>query len=139
MSTRNYDTIEDQVKSESTYDLGFRVLTSQLTITDIKSGDSIVVPYESIVNKYRYFLEDYIQEIELDEIQYETFRQNPHALSEALYGTTQFWHVLLELNHCVSRVEFNLRKVKYYSPNSIITIINEVLLKGEQENEININ
>jgi len=138
MATNNYDTIEEQVEDEGDYEFGFRELTSQLTINDEISGNSIVVPYISLINTYRYFLEDYIEEIELDEIQYETFRQNPQALSEALYGTIHFWHILLELNHCVSRIDFNLKKVKYYNTNKIISLINEIQLKNEQLGEINI-
>ena len=138
MATKNYDTIQLQVQDEQTYELGFRQMTDPLKITDSKSGDSIVVPYNSLINRYRYYLEDYIETIELDEVQYETFRQNPQVLSEALYGTVHFWFTLLELNNCISRTKFNVRKVKYYSPSKIHQILNEVLLKVEQEKEINI-
>lgn len=137
--TSNYDKIEHQVSVESKFEMGFRELTDKLTITDSKSGDSIIVPYTSLINKYRYFLEDYIEEMELTEIQYESFRQNPQALSEALYGTIHFWNVLLELNNCISRVKFNLKKIKYYNPDQIYQIINEVQLKAAQENDINIS
>ena len=135
----NYDNIEAQVNAESKNEVGFRELTSQLTITDLKSGDSLVVPYEHIINKYRYFLEDYIEEKELDEVQYEAFRQNPQVLSEALYGTIHLWHTLLELNNCISRINFNKQKIRYYSPSKVFELINEVRLKNDQENDINIH
>lgn len=136
--TPNYNDIETQVASEVTNELGYRIVTNLLTIHDMQTKRNINIPYENILNKYRYFLQDHIMEIELTEVQYETFRQNPQAMSEFLYDNIHLWHSLLELNHCVSRTEFNIKKVRYYDPLEIERLLNEVELKEDQLNQINI-
>ena len=136
--TTNFNTIEQQVSLEVRNELGFRNLTSKLKIHETQHDVNLIIPYESILNEYRYYLMDYIYEVELDDISYELYRQNPQALSEALYGTIHMWHSLLELNHCVSRIEFNSRKVKYYDPGEIMALVNDIKLKNAQVTMINI-
>jgi len=136
--TKNYDTIENQVNSESKDDLGYREYISKLSITDERSGDTIVIPYENIINTYRDYLKDYVVEEELNDEMYMKYKQNPQTISEALYGTIHLWHTILELNGCISRLDLVGKKIKYYNPTVIETLLNEVLLKHDQVNSINI-
>ena len=136
--TENYDTLEKQSSYETRNEVGYREMANTLEIYDLKSEATIVVPYKYMLNTYRYFLEDYIVEVELNDVEYELYRQNPHFMSEALYGTTHLWHSLLELNGCVSRIDFNKKKVRHYDPSMVLTLINEVKLKNYQLEHVNI-
>jgi hypothetical protein len=132
MSTQNSSTLETQVYNELKNDLIYRDLNSTLEILDRESNEKIVIPYISTVSKYMDFLKSIILEVELTDIQYERYRQNPHAVSEALYGTTQYWDILLKLNNCVSRFEFNKKKIKYYDPLELVTYLNELVIKEDE-------
>ena len=136
--TKNYDTIQKQVTGESNNDLSYREYISELSITDKRSGDTITIPYENIINTYRDYLKDYVVEEELNDEIYIKYKQNPQTISEALYGTIHLWHTILELNGCISRLDLVGRKIKYYNPSVIETLLNEVLLKHDQVNSINI-
>lgn len=129
MATQNYTTIETQVREEADSDYGYRQMHSMLTVTDQESGDKILVPYRSLSAEYMEYLKDFIEEKELTEMQWQYVKHNPQALSEVLYGSTKFWALLLEVNNCRSRMEFTMRKVKYYREDKLIEAINEVLMK----------
>lgn len=131
MATQNYVTIASQIREESTADFGYRQLHSMLTITDQVSEHKIVIPYRSLSAEYMAYLKDFILERELTEIQWQHFRHNPQVLSEAIYGTTKFWAMLLEINNCRSRMEFDKRKIKYYREDKLLEVINEIMMKEE--------
>ncbi len=129
MSTENYVTIEKQISEEAKADYNYRHLHSMMTIKDKITGEKLVVPYASLSATYMDYLKDYIEEKELTDAQWIAFKHNPQAMSEAIYGTTKYWAMLLEINHCKSRIEFTKRKVKYYNPDKLLEIVNEVLMK----------
>lgn len=136
-STRNYDTLEEQVAGETRGDIIHRTIQSYIKLTSTTDKDySILVPHEALVTKYRYFLNKYTLEITLNELQYNHFRQNPHAMSDAFYGTTQYWSLLLFINNCTSRYEFDKMTVKYYNPNKIDELINEIMIHEEEINSM---
>lgn len=129
MPTPFYETIESQIAGELQFDYGYRNLHSYLQIQNMQDETTILVPHESIVTKYKYYLEPYTHEVELDDQQYEYFRCNPQAFSEFVYGTTQYWALILELNHCKSRMDFCKKTVRFYDPLKITELLNEILLK----------
>lgn len=132
MSTKNYNTLEEQIKGETSAEISYRNLFSRLEIKDIDSKLKVILPYISATNKYRYFLQDCVLECDLDEDRYNLFRHNPQAMSEAIYGTTLLWHVILELNNCVSRTDFDTSHVKYYDFQKLYEMINEIMIKEEE-------
>ena len=129
MATQNYTSISSQIQEESTSDFNYRQLHSMLTVTDQVSEEKIIVPYRSLTAEYMEYLKDFIEERELTEAQWQHFRHNPQALSEAIYGTIKFWALLLEINHCRSRMEFDKKKVRYYNKDKLLEVINEIMMK----------
>lgn len=129
MATENYVSIAAQIREESTADFGYRQLHSMLTVTDQVSEHKIIVPYRSLSAEYMDYLKDFIEEKELTEVQWQHYRHNPQAMSEAIYGTTRFWALILEINNCRSRMEFDKKRVKYYNPNKLLEVINEIMMK----------
>ena len=131
MATQNYASIENQIREESTSDYGYRQMHSMLTVTDQVTEDKIIIPYRSLSAEYMEYLKDFIAEKELTEIQWQHYRHNPQAMSEAIYGSTKFWAMLLEINNCRSRMEFDKRKVRYYKADKLAEVINEIMIKEE--------
>ena len=109
-----YDTIEDQIEDETEESMGYRKLHKYVKISDVESKSLLVVPLTSITSEYRHFLEDHIVEVELDDEEYAFFRHNPQAVSNEVYETVQYWGLILELNHCKSRIDFDKRVIKVY-------------------------
>lgn len=129
--TKNYPTLQKQVLGELNADILYRNSHTYVQISNPEKGDAVIVPLESFTNAYRYFLKDEIQELTFTDAQYKHFRQNPHALSDAIYGSTHYWAMLLELNNCTTKFEFDFHTVKYYNPLSIVRLLNEIYLKEE--------
>lgn len=134
-----FDTLDDQIANGSFHETSFNELTTELLITDMMTERKLNIPYENLINKYRYFLEDYIVTKELNDDEYRIFKNNPQALSMALYGHIHLWHSLLELNHVVSKINFTKRKIKYYEPSVVDSIINDIKLKEAEVQSINIH
>ena len=55
-------------------------------------------------------------------------RYRPKMLSYDLYGTTELWFLLLNLNGCKSIMEFTPKKIKFYDPDRLKSYINEILV-----------
>jgi len=127
-----YDILEDQVSGETSEDVSYRTLHTNLKIQDQSSLITINIPYESIIDKYKDYLKGIITTLKLDSIQQAYFRYNPHALSDKIYGTPLLWSVLLELNNCTSRFEFDMSNIKYYEPNELMRYISDIMIKEEE-------
>jgi hypothetical protein len=56
------------------------------------------------------------------------YRFKPKMLSFDLYGTTELWSSLMELNGVLSIVDFTLETPKVFHPNSFMKKLNEVMI-----------
>lgn len=124
-----YQTIEEQIEGELDDNITYRKLHTYVNVKDIQSNSIVEIPYGSFSNQYRAFLQDIIVEYNMDEDEYNLYKQNPHALSYALYGVTHYWAMLLEINNCRSRIDFTKNKVKVFDPDKLEDIIIEIMTK----------
>ena len=121
-------TMEEQIDDMTAQELSYSAIHSYCTIEDQVAESELNVPYASLINKYRHFLTSYVGEWELTPDIKRIFMYSPKAMSYHVYGTTELWSVLLDLNNCKSIMEFDLDKVKLYNPYTINTMINEILI-----------
>lgn len=98
------------------------------TIEDKSSGDVIRVPYLSLTQKYADILSQYVTIARYTEVQFNKYQYRPKLLSQDIYGTTELWASLLQLNGMISVLEFNKPYVKIYDPNAILDVLNELLI-----------
>lgn len=98
------------------------------TIEDKSSGDVIRVPYLSLTQKYADILSQYVTIARYTEVQFNKYQYRPKLLSQDIYGTTELWASLLQLNGMISVLEFNKPYVKIYDPNVILDVLNELLI-----------
>ena len=97
-------------------------------IRDKSSGDVIRVPYSSLTQKYSDILSQYVRIVGYTEAQVKKYQYKPKLLSQDVYGTTELWSSLLQLNGMISVLEFNKPYLKVYDPNIILDVLNELLI-----------
>lgn len=124
----NIATIDDLILWGKTQEISQRNLTRSAYITDTESSETIRIPMNAIMSEYRYFLQPYIIEIEMSDEEMYLYQYKPKSLSSKLYGTTEYWSVLLMINNCVSKIDFNKSKIKVLDPKRIRSFVNEVLI-----------
>ncbi len=103
-------------------------LSALATIYDKASGETIRIPYSSLLNKYRDFLSSSVVLTALTDGELRLYQFSPKRLSSKLYGTTELWSDLLQLNGMISLLEFNRPVIKIYSPSAINDLLNEILI-----------
>lgn len=121
-------TIPDDIKRGVTSQKTHRVLNNSLRINYTNSGESVRMPLNSIIAKYKDYFDKYIDEVELTEEEQLTYRYSPKKFSQDMYGTTEYWSIILYINECHSVMDFEPVKVKYVVPQSITDLINEILI-----------
>ena len=122
------ETMIDAIEKQEELSINYRIVHKYTKMDNIESNDSLVIPIDSIVNKYRDFLRDSIRTAKMTDEEWLTYRLRPKSLSYRLYGTTEFWHVLLLLNGCKSTMDFDLKTVKYYNKRTLYVKLNEILI-----------
>ena len=122
------ETTIDAIEKQEELSINYRILHKYTKMHNIESNDSLVIPIDSIVNIYRDFLRDSIRTAKMTDEEWLTYRLRPKSLSYRLYGTTEFWHVLLLLNGCKSTMDFDLKTVKYYNKRTLYVKLNEILI-----------
>lgn len=124
----NFATIDDLIEWGKEQEVSYRNLHKGAYITDLQSGDVIRIPLNSIMSDYRYFIEPYIIEVEMNDEELYLYQYKPKSLSYKLYDTTEYWSVLLMINNCVSKIDFNKQKIKVLDPKKVLAFVNEVLI-----------
>lgn len=96
-------------------------------LNDSTLGIKATVNYESRLDYFISSLNDYKSEMTLTQELYDKYKYNPKMMSYDLYDTTDYWWLLLQANEMHSAVEFNKRKVKYYSKSALKQLIPMIL------------
>ena len=122
-----YATIQELIDSVKDMEVSYRNLHTNIYIKN--TDDEIIkIPYKSLLREYRTYFEDLIVEVPLTPAEVVRYRFKPKLLSYDLYGTTELWANLLEINFCYSVVDFNFDKVKVYDPTAYKKTLNEVMI-----------
>ena len=66
----------------------------------------IVVPMQSLIQKYRGAFRKYIVEYEMTDKEFERWKYNPKRMCKEMYGTPELWTEILFINHMVGITEF---------------------------------
>ena len=121
-----YATIQELIDSVEDMEISYRKLHTGI---HIKNKDEIIkVPYQSIVRTYLPYFKDMIVTAELTPEELSSYKFKPKKLSYDLYGTTEIWCALLELNNVYSIIDFTMEKPKVFDPKEFIPLMNEILI-----------
>lgn len=121
-------TIDELISWGKKQEISYRNLHRSCIINDKEKNTSIKIPLNDLVTDYRYYLNDYMIPVVMNDAEYEYYRYEPKKLSNTLYGTTEYWHILLIINNCVSKIDFDLQKLKVLDPMTVVSFINEMLI-----------
>lgn len=121
-----YATIQELIDSVNDMEISYRNLHTNVYIKN--KDDVIKIPYKSIIREYLPYLQSSVVELKLSPGEVSKYRFKPKKLSYDLYGTTELWSALLELNQLYSIIEFNKEVYKVFEPKEFMTLLNEVLI-----------
>lgn len=121
-----YPTIQELIDSVNDLEVSYRNLHTNIYIKN--KGGIIKVPYKSIIKEYLPFFQSTVVELKLSHAEVIMYRFKPKKLSYDLYGTTELWSALLELNNIYSIIDFDFEKVKVFEPKEFIQLLNEVMI-----------
>ena len=93
------------------------VRVSSFMLKDVASSDGtrqIIIAGNSIVTKYLPELLEDAETITLTNEEFYKYKYNPKRLSYDVYGTTELWSMILDLNELYSATQFNLSSLLFY-------------------------
>lgn len=129
MSFKIPSTITEQISIIESMDISYRTLHDAAILHNKENDSTIRIPFASLINKYSNYLYEIIITLESDATTDLTvYRYNPRKLSLDIYGTTEFWDVILLLNNCKSVIDFDLKEIKIYDPTRFKDYLNEIII-----------
>lgn len=120
--------INDLIRDGLYAQISYRNLHPPVYVTNKSTGETISIPYLSLTNKYKDYLRPITLRITLEEVEAIKYKYQPKLLSLDLYGTTELWASLLEINNMISVIEFKSESLIVYDPAKIKAMINEILI-----------
>ena len=99
--------------------------------SSLEDGNIMTLLTDSILLKYKNDLDEIVETKSLTIQEQTKYFYNPWVLSYDLYGTTEFWFLLLDLNDMHSSAEFTQETIKVYD-GSLVNIINAILALEEE-------
>lgn len=122
-------TIQDEIDYGMDQEFSHRTFNDSCDITYTKNGETIKVPINPLISKYKEYFDNYIIEEELDDIMATRYRFSPKKLSYDYYGTTQYWSIILYINGAHSILNFEPEEsVKLIEQSNLEEILNEIMI-----------
>ena len=101
-------------------------------VTLLTQNEDIIYLDQLVYAKYDDLLMNNSDLVDLTTEEYNTYRLNPQALSNALYFTPNLDHLILYLNR-VSEFEFDIKRVRLITYSNVVSIL-KLILAHEEEN-----
>lgn len=121
-------TVSELIAWGKSQEISYRNLHRDAYVVNKDTSETIRIPLTDIISEYKYFLQPYIIEFTMHDEELQLYQFNPKALSNKLYGTTEYWAVLLMINNCISKIDFSSHKIKVLDPKRVRGFVNEVLI-----------
>lgn len=96
--------------------------------------DSALIPYDEELNKYR-------KSYTFTSEEYRKYKYNPWRVSYDVYGTTEYWFLVLHANELYSAMEFDMHTIDLYTTD-VMSVLNEILTiedEGMRKNQAEVN
>lgn len=113
MQAGHESTLRDFIKKYRNDTFQFDKLYLQQVINP--AGTKMVVTADFLLSKYRNELDGEIETVTLTDEEYAKYAYNPKRFCYDVYGTTEIWDLILQLNELYSASEFSLRSLKLYA------------------------
>lgn len=119
MSMNKSPTIKEYVESYRSEPLTYSSFYLAQVLNDSKTNRKLKVNFNSLVVKYMPELRKMVTKVTLNNEDYAKYKYNPKLMSYDLYGTTEFWFLLLDINELHSVTEFDLKTVYVFTPDIV--------------------
>lgn len=93
-------------------------------------GTQLLLSY-NILNDYYDEIFDKAVTVELTDKEYNMYQYQPKKLAYKLYGSTEYYYILLFLNGMASVKEFNRKKIKLIRPSDLSSILSAIYTSEE--------
>lgn len=121
-------TISNQIRYGSIIELSVRNFHEH-DVLHTKEDTKIILNTLSILNNYWHFLQNYIVSVELSPEEIHKYEYKPKLMSYDLYGTIEYYYLILRINNMDSVSDFgNIKNLKLFS-RGITAFLNEVYIK----------
>lgn len=136
--------INDYIEDYRELDISFERmhLKEAVTFSEDTSGvtDGVILG-ETFIDKYKSDLTNLVETKTFTRDEVFKYKCNPWVLSYDLYGTVEYWQMLLDLNDMYSATEFTRTTVKIYD-DTLPDVIDAILMAEEtfinyNEEEVN--
>ncbi len=122
-----YSTIQELIDQVEKKEISYRNLHTTFCIR--QNGEVIQVPYKSMIREYMDLMENDAITVSLPDDEVRIYKYKPKKLSYDLYGTTELWAAILELNKMYSTMDLTCEKpFLVFNPNTVKEKINEILI-----------
>lgn len=122
-------TIKDDVEQGYSQQFSHRNFNEAIELYYVKNGETILIPLNPLINKYKEYFDNWIMEVPLLERESIEYRYAPKKLSYYYYGTTEFWSLILYINECHSIIDFNpTTSVRLIERTKLKEIMNEIMI-----------
>lgn len=126
-------TIEEFIKTEPQKSITIQKLHYPMVISGPINDTHLRINYESIINKYYSEFRNFFAYIDLlDPKDVSKYRNNPKALSYELYGTTEYWWLLLQCNEMRSASEFTKTHIKVITKKALKELCS-IILRADKD------
>lgn len=122
----NPPTIEEQVELGLKSLYGHRQLNSCAFIHDEQSDTTLKIPFNPIFSQYKDYFDKISYTVELTEEEQNRFRFQPKLVSLEMYGTVDYWSMILYLNEAPSVIDFEPEKLTLIYNDKLNDFINEL-------------
>ena len=89
---------------------------------------------DSVLNLYDDLLKKYKIKYRMTNAEYRKYKYNPHKLANDIYGSTEYWWLILHANELTSASEFNSQSIWIYRVE-LINILREILTITAEERQ----
>lgn len=122
-----YSTIQELIDQVEKKEISYRNLHTTFCI---RQNDEVIrVPYKSMIREYMDLMENDAIKVSLPDDEVRIYKYKPKKLSYDLYGTTELWAAILELNKMYSTMDLTCEKpFLVFNPNTVKEKINEILI-----------
>lgn len=126
-------TIEEFIKTEPQKSITIQKLHYPMVISGPINDTYLRINYESIINKYYSEFRNFFAYIDLlDPKDVSKYRNNPKALSYELYGTIEYWWLLLQCNEMRSASEFTKTHIKVITKKALKELCS-IILRADKD------
>ena len=117
-----YNNLDDFVAYGKTLTISYQ----NLSLTEI--FDTIKFPMFNIVQDYINELKDEAITITFTDKEYYKYKYKPRLLSAYLYGSTEFFSIILQLNDIASEKEFTKKSIKLIPADTMKSLLEKIYI-----------